>query len=150
MKILFVGFTCGSRLLVHQAGLGNEGQQHHSTLIKRVWGSTGKRLRSMKCGFRCQRALEAEAQVPSLSVVNLDSIGSISSRALLSHSVSWQLRGVRGPRRRGSDKTWSLRGEHWWSTCVPVVKWKWKSFSRVRLFATPWTIQSIEFSRPEC
>ena len=26
---------------------------------------------------------------------------------------------------------------------------KWKSFSRVRLFATPWTIQSMEFSRPE-
>ena len=26
---------------------------------------------------------------------------------------------------------------------------KWKSLSRVRLFATPWTIQSREFSRPE-
>ena len=26
---------------------------------------------------------------------------------------------------------------------------KWKSLSRVRLFATPWTIQSLEFSRPE-
>ena len=25
----------------------------------------------------------------------------------------------------------------------------WKSFSRVRLFTTPWTIQSMEFSRPE-
>ena len=25
----------------------------------------------------------------------------------------------------------------------------WKSLSRVRLFATPWTIQSMEFSRPE-
>ena len=25
---------------------------------------------------------------------------------------------------------------------------KWKSLSRVRLFATPWTIQFIEFSRP--
>ena len=29
------------------------------------------------------------------------------------------------------------------------VKWKWKSLSRVWLFATPWTIQSMEFSRPE-
>ena len=29
-------------------------------------------------------------------------------------------------------------------------KLKWKSVSRVRLFATPWTIQSVEFSRPEC
>ena len=26
------------------------------------------------------------------------------------------------------------------------VKWKWKSLSRVQLFATPWTIQSMEFS----
>ena len=28
-------------------------------------------------------------------------------------------------------------------------KWKWKLLSRVRLFATPWSIQSMEFSRPE-
>ena len=28
-------------------------------------------------------------------------------------------------------------------------KWKWKLFSRVQLFGTPWTIQSMEFSRPE-
>jgi len=27
--------------------------------------------------------------------------------------------------------------------------WKWKSLSRVQLFVTPWTIQSMEFSRPE-
>ena len=26
---------------------------------------------------------------------------------------------------------------------------KWKSLSRVRLFVTPWTIQSMKFSRPE-
>ena len=26
---------------------------------------------------------------------------------------------------------------------------KWKSLSHVQLFATPWTIQSMEFSRPE-
>ena len=26
---------------------------------------------------------------------------------------------------------------------------KWKSLSRVRLFVTPWTLQSMEFSRPE-
>ena len=29
------------------------------------------------------------------------------------------------------------------------VKWKWKSLSRVWLFATPWTIQPMEFSKPE-
>ena len=27
--------------------------------------------------------------------------------------------------------------------------WKWKLLSRVWLFVTPWTIQSMEFSRPE-
>ena len=27
--------------------------------------------------------------------------------------------------------------------------WKWKSLSHVRLLATPWTIKSVEFSRPE-
>ena len=33
---------------------------------------------------------------------------------------------------------------------APVFKKKvWKLHSRVRLFATPWTIQSMEFSRPE-
>ena len=30
-----------------------------------------------------------------------------------------------------------------------VVKDVWTSLSRVRLFATPWTIESMEFSRPE-
>ena len=28
-------------------------------------------------------------------------------------------------------------------------KWRWKLLSRVRLFATAWTMQSMEFSRPE-
>ena len=28
-------------------------------------------------------------------------------------------------------------------------KWKWKSLSRVWLFMTPWTIEFMEFSRPE-
>ena len=28
-------------------------------------------------------------------------------------------------------------------------KWKWKLLSRVLLFVTPWTTQSMEFSRPE-
>ena len=29
------------------------------------------------------------------------------------------------------------------------LRWKWKSLSRVQFFATPWTIQPMEFSRPE-
>ena len=33
---------------------------------------------------------------------------------------------------------------------LPLQKmWKWKSLSRVRLFVTPSTMQSMEFSRPE-
>ena len=40
-------------------------------------------------------------------------------------------------------------------TCIYVdnvahlSSWKWKSLSHVQLFATLWTIQSMEFSRPE-
>ena len=30
-----------------------------------------------------------------------------------------------------------------------MFKVKWKSFSRFQLFVTPWTLQSMEFSRPE-
>ena len=42
----------------------------------------------------------------------------------------------------------------WVSTVMGrVAMWlregKWKSLSRVRLFVTPWTVQSMEFSRPE-
>ena len=29
------------------------------------------------------------------------------------------------------------------------LKWKWRSLGFVWLFVTPWTIQSMEFSRPE-
>ena len=28
-------------------------------------------------------------------------------------------------------------------------KWEWKSLSHVQLFVTPWTTQSVEFSRPD-
>ena len=36
------------------------------------------------------------------------------------------------------------------STLISLTsKLKWKSLSHVQLFATPWTIQSLEFSRPE-
>ena len=29
------------------------------------------------------------------------------------------------------------------------LKWKWKSLSCIQLFATPWTLENMEFSRPE-
>ena len=31
----------------------------------------------------------------------------------------------------------------------PAWKWKQKSLSCVQLFVTPWTMQSMEFTRPE-
>ena len=43
------------------------------------------------------------------------------------------------------------KAEHSWflkCICWFIGKWKWKSLSGVQLFATPWTIQSMEFSRP--
>ena len=42
-----------------------------------------------------------------------------------------------------SSKRGKLGGFH------PGGGWNWKSLSRVRLFAAPWTIQSMEFSRPQ-
>ena len=38
------------------------------------------------------------------------------------------------------QRNWSLLS-YWWV--------KWKSLSYVQLFATPWPVQSMEFSRPE-
>ena len=32
---------------------------------------------------------------------------------------------------------------------IACRKWKWKSFSGIQLFLTPWAVQSMEFSRPE-
>ena len=66
---------------------------------------------------------------------------------------------LENPRDRGA---WWDRVGHDWSDLAdlaealfmePLIqgrwKWKWKSLSHVPLFATPWTIQSMEFSRPE-
>ena len=50
-------------------------------------------------------------------------------------------------------------GEVWYATDTEIddddrqnhtyTKWKGKSLSRVQVFVTPWTVQSMEFSRPE-
>ena len=40
-------------------------------------------------------------------------------------------------------------GHGLWVLVALSRKWKWKLPSHVPLFATPWTIQSMEFSRPE-
>ena len=34
-------------------------------------------------------------------------------------------------------------------SCGETIKWKWTLVSHVRFFATPWTAQSMEFSRSE-
>ena len=36
-----------------------------------------------------------------------------------------------------------------WLSMTLLWKWTWKSLSHVRLFVIPWTIQSMELSRPE-
>ena len=46
----------------------------------------------------------------------------------------------------GNKFAWPLTGHNIWVLWLRV---KWKSLSHVWLFATPWTIQSMEFSRPE-
>ena len=43
----------------------------------------------------------------------------------------------------------SVKGKNYRERNQIMVAWKWKSLSRVWLFATPWTIQIMEFSRPE-
>ena len=37
----------------------------------------------------------------------------------------------------------------WHLICISFIEVKWKLLSHVWLFATPWTTQSMEFSRPE-
>ena len=46
------------------------------------------------------------------------------------------------------SKSWDI-GKHGGKRQQGKLNVKWKSLSRVWLFATPWTIQSMEFSRPE-
>ena len=48
------------------------------------------------------------------------------------------------PSKKGSTK--ECRQSH---SSPMIVKLKWKSLSHVQLFVNPWTIQSMEFSRPE-
>ena len=51
---------------------------------------------------------------------------------------------------RGKDSTLPMKETHVRSLVRELgsKEVKWKSLSRVQLFATPWTIQSMEFPRP--
>ena len=55
--------------------------------------------------------------------------------------------------RVAKSRTWltdfTLYGKHLYYICSIYIKWKWKSLSCTQLFAIPWTIQFMEFSRPE-
>ena len=52
-------------------------------------------------------------------------------------------------RDNGDQKTQRTSQGTCFQGAKPQVKWKWKLLSRVRLFPTLWTIQSVEFPRPE-
>ena len=72
--------------------------------------------------------------------------------------LTWRIPGTGEP--GGLTSMGSHRVGHDWSNLAAIaaiaaaesLQWrevKWKSLNCVRLFATPWTIQSMEFSRPE-
>ena len=44
---------------------------------------------------------------------------------------------------------WTEYSIQFYYMCFTQFQFQWKSLSRVRLFASPWTIQSMVFSRPE-
>ena len=60
-------------------------------------------------------------------------------KEMATHSgvLAWEILLTEGSRQATVHRLQSMK-----------VKWKWKLLSCVRLFATPWTIQSMEFSRP--
>ena len=57
--------------------------------------------------------------------------------------------GADEPVCRAGIEMQTQRSDVWTPGGGGTGKWKWKLLSRVRLFATPWTMQSMEFSRPE-
>ena len=61
---------------------------------------------------------------------------------------SWSLWWTRRPgvlQFMGSQRV----GQTEWLDWTKASVWKWKLLSCVQLFVTPWTIQSVEFSRPD-
>ena len=72
----------------------------------------------------------------------LECVAMPSSRGF-SWSKDWTCLLVTSPALAGRLFTTSATWE------AQIYSWKWKSLSRVQLFATPWTMQSMTFSRPE-
>ena len=74
--------------------------------------------------------------------VKLKKSNSRNSRKVVARDCSW------GMKRKKISWFKKNKGTPF-SYKMNKVWGKWKSVSRVWLFATPWTIQSMEFSRPE-
>ena len=74
-------------------------------------------------------------------------------KEMATHSsvLAWRIPGTGEP--GGLPSMRSHRVGHDWSDLAAAVAklciWKWKLLSHIRLFVTPWTLQSREFSRPE-
>ena len=64
-----------------------------------------------------------------------------------SSGLAWKIPRTEEP--VGLQSTGPPRVRHNWSSEHAHTNWKWKVLSHVRLFATPWTIQAMKFSRPE-
>ena len=52
-------------------------------------------------------------------------------------------------KRLGKKKKGKIDKREWGQKIPMVQGWKWKLLSHIWLFATPWTIEFMEFSRPE-
>ena len=85
--------------------------------------------------------------VQSLDWKDLFEGGMATYSSILAWSIPW----TEEPGRLWSMGLWRVRHDFSDLVCIKVKcsLWVWKSGSCVGLFATPWTIQSVEFSRPE-
>ena len=79
----------------------------------------------------CSEVLSSLILHNNESLLN-QTVGRVTQRGLCTTTIDKQL-------------SWTERS----SKALPKVKWKRKSLSHVWLFATPWIIWSMEFSRPE-
>ena len=125
-------------------------------------------------GVRCfhPKAIQREPESPEISVArglqgpwhvplgsvftppaySVDVIRTAAASRLAATPLPWLEGAMSGVYREVKQEF--LLGQHcrslsnWWGS-VCWIMWKWKLLSHVWLFVTPWTIESMEFSRPE-